>query len=388
MKWGGRRKPSSGSSSSSSKPSFTSPFSWLSKFKQMRINNNSEPKQEKQLKHQNTKQNSPSDNSSQYQYASGSGARFYGEDGDDFWRLSFYVEGNNDHKESTEDVIKPEKYNLDAERHGRREGTRQKKEIGVKEERESLNEAKCAKELECLRRRYERKAHRVLQEHLLKSERAELQEVEFAPRSKYLEKDEIQFESPKTIRTPRMHMLFSSSASSTQNSEKKMSSQRQNLKQGEDVKAKVSKPRKSIHVSREIQGRKPKPTSSKVRVHSPRMSSKVETCKIKALEEKKAKLKMKKEEEIVEEKVELDSFAVVKSSLDPQQDFMDSMIEMITEKQISKPEEMEELLACYLTLNSNEWHDLIIEAFRQVWLYLSQAGLSVKSDKQCCCCHD
>ncbi|KAL2925588.1 Transcription repressor OFP5 [Bienertia sinuspersici] len=45
----------------------------------------------------------------------------------------------------------------------------------------------------------------------------------------------------------------------------------------------------------------------------------------------------------------LGSFAVVKSSRDPQQDFRDSMIEMIMEKRIRQPEELEELLACFLT---------------------------------------
>ena len=118
------------------------------------------------------------------------------------------------------------------------------------------------------------------------------------------------------------------------------------------------------------------------------MGSKVEVRKIKAMEEKKkAKLKMKKEEEIVEETEEgLDSFAVVKCSLDPRKDFRDSMIEMITEKQISEPEEMEDLLACYLTLNSNEYHDLIIQVFKQVWLCMSQASSDIQSDKQCWRC--
>jgi uncharacterized protein (TIGR01568 family) len=113
------------------------------------------------------------------------------------------------------------------------------------------------------------------------------------------------------------------------------------------------------------------------------MAAKVEICKIKATQDKKkAKLKMKKEEEETEEG--LDSVAVVKCSLDRLQDFRDSMIEMIKEKQISQPEEMEELLACYLSLNSNEYHDLIITAFRQVWLCMSQSSLCNKSDKQCC----
>ena len=51
-----------------------------------------------------------------------------------------------------------------------------------------------------------------------------------------------------------------------------------------------------------------------------------------------------------------------------------SMIEMIMEKKgISQPEELEELLACYLTLNSYEYHDLVIRVFRLVWFGLIRA---------------
>lgn len=397
MKWGGR-KPSS--SSSSSKPSFisqVSPFSWLSKFRHMRINSDSD------TKHGKVKQNKniPSDTSPQL--ACWNRGRFYeGGDDDAFWRLSFGEEESNDHKKG-EDILKPVLQNLDADnvkvipsssfpcvrlnakKHRRREGTlnlkfKQKKDIGLREE------TKSTKELECLKRRYERKAQRVLQEQLLKLENA-AEETDFASsKCKSLEKnDEVQFESPRTICTPRTH-LFSSNVDSKCSG---LSIGLESIKeagvlssnQDSELKEKVNKKRQSVHVSRELQRRKPK-----VRVHSPRMmGSKVEICKIKAIEDKKkAKLKMKKEEEIMEETEGLDSFAVVKSSLDPQQDFRDSMIEMIIEKQISQPEEMEELLACYLTLNSNEYHDLIIKAFRQVWLYMSQSSFGTKSNKQRC----
>ncbi|XP_061364903.1 transcription repressor OFP5 [Gastrolobium bilobum] len=381
MKLGGR-KPSS---SRPSLISHVSPFSWLSKFKQMRINSEAKPEKLKQ----NEKLNSPSDSSPHN--ACGNRGRFYGGDDDAFWRLSFGEEGN-EHKKR-EDILKPVGYNLDAEhvipsssctsgkhnakRHGTREGTLKfkKKDVGLREDSKLLNEKNSAQELEYLRRRYERKAQRILQEQLLKLEKVS-EEAESAS-SKSLEKDVLQFESPRTICTPRTH-LFSSSVDS-----KKLGSE--NWKQTQELKAKINKHRQSLHVSRGVQRRKPK-HSTRVRVYSPRMTSKVEICKIKGIEDKKkAKLKMKKEEEIVEETAGLDSFAVVKCSLDPQQDFRDSMIEMIIEKQISRPEEMEELLACYLTLNSNEYHDIIIRVFRQVWLHLSQASLGIKSDKQCCC---
>ena len=160
--------------------------------------------------------------------------------------------------------------------------------------------------------------------------------------------------------------------------------------QTKELKVKIEKQKKPLHVSREFQKRKPK-HSSKVRIYSPRMASisKVESCKIKAIEDmRKTKLKLKKEREgnVEEETPELDSFAVIKCSSDPKQDFRDSMIEMIKEKQIHQPEEMEELLACYLTLNADEYHDLIIKVFRQLWFDMIQCGLGIESDMKLCYC--
>ncbi|KAG2672908.1 hypothetical protein I3760_13G063600 [Carya illinoinensis] len=67
------------------------------------------------------------------------------------------------------------------------------------------------------------------------------------------------------------------------------------------------------------------------------------------------------------------SFAIVKSSVDPQTDFRDSMVEMIVENNIRASKDLEDLLACYLSLNSNEYHGLIVKAFEQIWLEM--AGL-------------
>ncbi|KAJ9168660.1 hypothetical protein P3X46_020157 [Hevea brasiliensis] len=101
---------------------------------------------------------------------------------------------------------------------------------------------------------------------------------------------------------------------------------------------------------------------------------------------KKAKLKMKQkaEEKEMEEFKGLESFAVVKCSYDPQKDFRDSMIDMIKEQRMSQPEELEELLACYLTLNSDEFHHLIIRVFRQVCFNLNQASFDTEFDNQEC----
>lgn len=62
-----------------------------------------------------------------------------------------------------------------------------------------------------------------------------------------------------------------------------------------------------------------------------------------------------------------ESFAVMKSSKDPGRDFRESMVEMIVENNIRASSDLEELLACYLLLNSNEYHDLIINVFKQIW---------------------
>ncbi|XWS22093.1 hypothetical protein CRYUN_Cryun29cG0004800 [Craigia yunnanensis] len=70
-----------------------------------------------------------------------------------------------------------------------------------------------------------------------------------------------------------------------------------------------------------------------------------------------------------------DSFAVVKSSCDPQRDFRDSMVEMIKENNIRASKDLEDLLACYLSLNSDEYHDLIIKVFKQIWFDLSDVRL-------------
>ncbi|GER55733.1 ovate family protein [Striga asiatica] len=64
-----------------------------------------------------------------------------------------------------------------------------------------------------------------------------------------------------------------------------------------------------------------------------------------------------------------ESLAVVKSSRDPGRDFMESMVEMIVENDIRGRKELEELLACYLSLNADEYHDLIIAVFKEIWFH-------------------
>ncbi|KAG8085920.1 hypothetical protein GUJ93_ZPchr0010g10075 [Zizania palustris] len=65
------------------------------------------------------------------------------------------------------------------------------------------------------------------------------------------------------------------------------------------------------------------------------------------------------------------SFAVVKSSSDPRSDFLESMEDMIAENGIRDARDLEDLLACYLSLNSAEYHDLIVDVFDEVWTGLA-----------------
>ncbi|XP_070057848.1 transcription repressor OFP7-like [Nicotiana tomentosiformis] len=62
-----------------------------------------------------------------------------------------------------------------------------------------------------------------------------------------------------------------------------------------------------------------------------------------------------------------ESFAIVKKSADPYEDFKNSMKEMIVEKQMFEAEDLEQLLLCFLSLNSRQHHAIIVEAFTEIW---------------------
>nr|XP_010911125.1 transcription repressor OFP8 [Elaeis guineensis] len=62
-----------------------------------------------------------------------------------------------------------------------------------------------------------------------------------------------------------------------------------------------------------------------------------------------------------------ESVAVVKESADPLGDFRRSMLQMIVEKEIVDGEELRELLRRFLSLNSPCHHDLILQAFAEIW---------------------
>jgi uncharacterized protein (TIGR01568 family) len=69
------------------------------------------------------------------------------------------------------------------------------------------------------------------------------------------------------------------------------------------------------------------------------------------------------------------SFAVVKSSQDPRRDFRESMEEMIAENGIRSAADLEDLLACYLSLNAAQYHDLIVDVFEHIWATLADINM-------------
>ncbi|XP_062081592.1 transcription repressor OFP1-like [Humulus lupulus] len=114
---------------------------------------------------------------------------------------------------------------------------------------------------------------------------------------------------------------------------------------------------KSTNNNNNVQARKSSSGSNgiKLRTNSPKLASK----KIQAYARKSISARNNKHL--------AESFAVVKSSIDPQSDFKESMVEMIVENNIKGSKDLEELLACYLSLNSKEYHDIIVKAFEQIW---------------------
>ncbi|KAI8012467.1 Transcription repressor OFP7 [Camellia lanceoleosa] len=62
-----------------------------------------------------------------------------------------------------------------------------------------------------------------------------------------------------------------------------------------------------------------------------------------------------------------DSFAVVKESVDPYEDFKASMMEMILAKQLFEEIDFEQLLECFLSLNSCHHYGVIVDAFSDIW---------------------
>ncbi|GJV97187.1 transcription repressor OFP8-like protein [Tanacetum coccineum] len=63
----------------------------------------------------------------------------------------------------------------------------------------------------------------------------------------------------------------------------------------------------------------------------------------------------------------MDGVVVTKESIDPHEDFRVSMVDMIVEKGIFGVEELENLVECFVKLNSEEHHKVIFEVFAEIW---------------------
>lgn len=170
--------------------------------------------------------------------------------------------------------------------------------------------------------------------------------------------------------TSRQNFDLSSDGEDYSTSERESALKCQNLESVKVEKINVEAEfQESAYISKRSRNRKIKQKPKKA--HGSRSE-----CRIQALAEmKKTRTKLKKKERkeaVTECPTIYNSFAVMKSSFNPQQDFRDSMMEMIKEMGIRHREELEELLACYLTLNCDEHHHLIIDVFQQVWFELNR----------------
>ncbi|KAJ8767822.1 hypothetical protein K2173_020762 [Erythroxylum novogranatense] len=79
------------------------------------------------------------------------------------------------------------------------------------------------------------------------------------------------------------------------------------------------------------------------------------------------------------------SLAVVKDSNDPYEDFRHSMLQMITERQIYSKDDLQQLLQCFLELNSPHHHGVIIRAFTEIWseMIVSKKLMLTGAHKRC-----
>ncbi|PON91303.1 Ovate protein family, C-terminal [Trema orientale] len=68
--------------------------------------------------------------------------------------------------------------------------------------------------------------------------------------------------------------------------------------------------------------------------------------------------------------------AMEKCSYEPREDFRESMVEMIMANRIEEPKDLRSLLNYYISMNSEEYHCVILEVFHEVCsrLFLSCKG--------------
>ncbi|XP_061367376.1 transcription repressor OFP4-like [Gastrolobium bilobum] len=134
------------------------------------------------------------------------------------------------------------------------------------------------------------------------------------------------------------------------------------IKISKEESSRTQRRRKSSHIARKPSSNS---TGIKLRVNSPKLASrKIQACARRSVSSSASKASRNTDFP--------DGFAVVKSSYDPQSDFKESMVEMIVENNIRASKDLEDLLARYLSLNSREYHDLIVKAFEQIWFDMAQ----------------
>ncbi|KAH6825558.1 hypothetical protein C2S53_016364 [Perilla frutescens var. hirtella] len=359
MKWG--RKASSPPSFGSSVITRVFPASWFSKFKQIGGTLETTNQQRGKLDFPTGNPLLP---------AARRHARFYSLDDDPYWTLSFRKDTGEAKRRNTSgrNRINPLSYDYDADF--------QVAVPSFKRELQVINEVD-AKEInqEQFRKKGGNRGAQLKKENV--SARRSRKQRSRVERRKKAGFDDGETESsnrkeeeafpPEPEETSRVKEESQDSEVSNSRNHQDVSLQNFGPSSDEEIKVKAeSQCRRSC-------GRKTKHNRKKA--YAPRSE-----CRIQALEEiKKARRKLNKEteEEATESSTISNSFAVVKSSFNPQQDFRDSMVEMIRVKGIRRREELQELLACYLTLNYDEHHDLIINAFQQVWFE------STDSEKQC-----
>lgn len=114
-----------------------------------------------------------------------------------------------------------------------------------------------------------------------------------------------------------------------------------------------------------------KSSGIKLRSRSSQNSPRVGRKKVISQQAKRKSSSSSSRRESVSSSCVLEGFAVVKSTIDPERDFRESMVEMILENGVKGSKDLENLLACYLSLNSKEYHGVIIRAFEQIWFDLN-----------------
>ncbi|KAF3675797.1 Transcription repressor OFP5 [Capsicum annuum] len=420
MKWGKKK-------TSSSLITNVFPVSWLSKFKQKK-DGNSEYQEAAKMKHKGKVNLTSFTSRSDVSLKEG---RFY--DDDPYWRLSFtennfeahhqnqqiqnplwcgsYDECDQDSTWNSESILGEEKQKFN-DMVSRKIREKPKKMLISQSEAEFSNRRRNSIRDEKLRKL----SRRALEERIAENAREPDPEEETA--AEVIEKDifEIEPDNEKVVRrgkvkstaynTRKMRSLSKKDSSLNSIEESCMMLKSMNLEEEagalseeefeseclemKEMRIKETseksgyQQRKSVYINQ----KRRRKHGVKVRAYSPRTTAKME-CRIKALEDvKKAKMKMrqKTKEKMGGDRTVFDSYAVMKSSFDPFSDFRDSMIEMITQRGIKNSEELEELLACYLTLNCDEYHDLIIKVFRQVWFELKPVNIGAELQK--CRCSD